>query len=64
MSVKSTLRENGKSYSFYSLRKVEERGLKSINRLPKSLKVLLENLLRHEGGSSVSWDDIKAWMSG
>ena len=35
---------NGKNYSFFSLSKAEKNGLDGINHLPKSLKVLLENL--------------------
>ena len=46
--VKTTLEVNGKSYSIFSLKKAKEAGLGEIDKLPKSLKVLLENLLRHE----------------
>jgi aconitate hydratase len=45
---------------FFSLPKLQAVGLKDIARLPFSLKVLLENLLRHEDGLSVTADDIKA----
>jgi len=38
----------GKDYKYYSLKKAEENGLEGISKLPKSLKVLLENLLRNE----------------
>ena len=51
---------SGKSYYFYSLSKAEKNGLKNINKLPKSLKVLLENLLRFEAGVTVSSKHIKA----
>jgi aconitate hydratase len=50
----------GKSYVFFSLAAAEKNGLAGISRLPNSLKVLLENLLRHEDGSTVTADDIRA----
>ncbi|MBX7248560.1 MAG: aconitate hydratase AcnA [Caulobacteraceae bacterium] len=49
-----------KKYVYYSLAAAEEAGLKGISRLPRSLKVLLENLLRNEDGVSVAADDIRA----
>src|SRR5436853_2525528 len=49
-----------KTYAYYSLRAAEEAGLSGISRLPSSMKVLLENLLRNEDGDSVSGDDLKA----
>jgi aconitate hydratase len=50
----------GKSYAYFSLPTAERNGLKGISRLPFSMKVLLENLLRNEDGRIVSKDDIKA----
>ena len=55
-----TLSAGGKTYAYFSLTAAEKNGLKGISRLPYSLKVLLENLLRHEDGKSVTADDIKA----
>jgi len=55
-----TLSAGGKSYAYYSLTAAEKNGLKGISRLPYSLKVLLENLLRHEDGKTVTADDIRA----
>ncbi len=49
----------GKSYHFYNLSKAEKSGLKNIKKLPKSLKVLLENLLRFEDGVTVDSKQIK-----
>ena len=60
MSTKSQLNIGGKNYSYFSIKKAAEKGLKNIDQLPKSLKVILENLLRHENGSTVVWDDISA----
>ena len=46
-SLKSISIDN-KNFKFYSLNEAEKNGLDGISKLPKSLKVLLENLLRHE----------------
>ncbi|HTQ84532.1 MAG TPA: aconitate hydratase AcnA [Pseudolabrys sp.] len=54
------LQAGGKSYAYYSLPIAEKNGLKGISRLPFSMKVLLENLLRNEDGRTVTKDDIKA----
>src|SRR5687768_18199333 len=60
-----TLKVGGKTYAYYSLPAAEKNGLKGISRLPFSMKVLLENLLRNEDGRSVTKEDIQAvaaWM--
>ncbi len=49
-----------KTYAYYSLAAAEEAGLTGVSRLPVSMKVLLENLLRNEDGRSVGPDDLKA----
>ncbi len=49
-----------KSFKFFNLSKAEENGLKGIKKLPKSLKVLLENLLRFEDDISVNKKQIQA----
>src|SRR6202167_231215 len=54
------LKVGSKTYAYYSLPAAEKSGLKGISRLPFSLKVLLENLLRNEDGRSVSKEDIQA----
>ncbi|MEM7290923.1 MAG: aconitate hydratase AcnA, partial [Pseudomonadota bacterium] len=59
-NCKTTMTVNGKDYAYYSLVEAEKNGLQGISRLPYSLKVLLENLLRFEDGRSVTADDIKA----
>ena len=58
-SLKS-LNINGKDYKYYSLDEAEKNGLKGISKLPKSLKVLLENLLRYEDDLTVTKDQIDA----
>jgi len=63
-SLKS-LNINGKEYKYYSLPEAEKNGLKNISKLPKSLKVLLENLLRYEDDITVTKDQIdsiKNWL--
>ncbi|HEY3637874.1 MAG TPA: aconitase family protein, partial [Rhizomicrobium sp.] len=57
---RKTLTVGGKSYVYFSLPAAEKNGLSGISQLPSSLKVLLENLLRHEDGSTVTADDIRA----
>ena len=54
------LQVGSKTYAYYSLPIAERNGLKGISRLPFSMKVLLENLLRNEDGRTVTKDDIKA----
>jgi len=49
-----------KTYAYYSLAAAEEAGLTGVSRLPVSMKVLLENLLRHEDGKSVGPADLTA----
>ena len=49
-----------KNYKYYSLKKAEENGLEGISKLPKSLKVLLENLLRYEDDLSVNKNQINS----
>ncbi|HZP76929.1 MAG TPA: aconitate hydratase AcnA [Pseudolabrys sp.] len=56
----TTLKVGTKTYAYFSLPLAEKNGLKGISRLPFSMKVLLENLLRNEDGRSVTKDDIKA----
>jgi aconitate hydratase len=58
--ARRTLKVGNKSYVYFSLTAAEKNGLKGISRLPNSLKILLENLLRYEDGRTVTADDIKA----
>ncbi len=63
---RKTLRVGAKTYTYFSLKAAEKNGLAGISRLPYSLKVLLENLLRHEDGRSVTKDDIEGiarWLT-
>jgi aconitate hydratase len=65
LKTRRELEVGGKTYAYYSLAAAEEAGLTGISRLPVSMKVLLENLLRNEDGKSVGPDDlaaIAAWV--
>jgi aconitate hydratase len=55
---KSTLTSSSKSYTIFRLDALKSEGVE-LARLPFSLRILLENLLRHEDGSSVTAEDIK-----
>ena len=61
LKTRRTLDVNGKEYDYFSLPEASEK-LGDISRLPYSMKVLLENLLRHEDGITVSTDDIQAMV--
>lgn len=58
--TKTTLTVGDQTYYYYSLPLAEKAGLKDIQRLPFSLKVLLENLLRCENGKGITVKDIEA----
>jgi aconitate hydratase len=55
-----TLNVDGRLYTYFSLPEAEKNGLAGISRLPFSLRVLLENLLRFEDGQSVTRANIEA----
>jgi aconitate hydratase len=57
-SCRESLKVNGQDYGYFSLPKLGEQI--DISSLPFSLKILLENLLRHEDGVDVTRDDIEA----
>ncbi|MGM0679898.1 MAG: aconitate hydratase, partial [Pseudomonadota bacterium] len=57
-NARATLSVNGQDHEIYRLDAIE-----GAQRLPYSLKILLENLLRHEDGKVVSADDIRAMAS-
>ncbi len=58
---RKTLQVGAKTYAYYSLEAAAQNGLGDVSRLPVSLKVLLENLLRFEDGKTVTQADIKAF---
>ena len=61
LKARRTLEVDGKKYDYFSLEAAAKAaGLGDISRLPFSLKVLLENLVRLENGRTVTVDDIKA----
>src|ERR1700733_8797117 len=57
---RKTLKVGTKSYVYFSLTAAEKNGLKGVSKLPYSMRVLLENLLRYEDGQTVTKADIKA----
>jgi len=59
LKTRRTLTVDGKEYDYYSIEAAQDT-LGDVSRLPYSMKVLLENLLRFEDGRSVDVDDIKA----
>ncbi|HVY12364.1 MAG TPA: aconitate hydratase AcnA, partial [Alphaproteobacteria bacterium] len=59
LKTRRTLQVKDASYAYYSLKEAEKH-LGPVGRLPFSMKILLENLLRFENGTTVSVDDIKA----
>jgi len=63
---RKTLIVGGKDYVYYSLTEAEKNGLEGVSKLPFSMKVLLENLLRFEDDRSVKKSDIEAvakWLN-
>ena len=56
----STLNLSEGASSFHRLQSLEEQGLASLDRLPFSIRILLENALRHAGGGYVTEDDVRA----
>ena len=59
-NCRRTLDVEGDTYVYFDLKEAEKNGLSGISRLPASLKVLLENLLRHEDDKTVTKADIEA----
>jgi aconitate hydratase len=57
--ARSTLRVDDRDYEIFRLDALERAGM-DVSRLPYSMRILLENLLRHEDGSTVTADDIRA----
>ena len=63
-SLKS-IKINNKEFKYFSLLEAEKNGLNGISKLPKSLKVILENLLRYEDGKTVTKiqiEEVKNWL--
>ncbi len=60
LRTRRTLTVGARSYDYFSLKAAEAAGIGEVTRLPKSLKVLLENLLRYEDGRTVMVADVKA----
>lgn len=66
LKTRRTLTVNQTEYDYFSLPAAEQAGLTGLSKLPCSLKILLENLLRHEDNQTVTLDDIHAlaeWLN-
>ena len=64
--ARKKLKVGAKTYTYFSLKDAEKNGLSGVSKLPFSLRVLLENLLRFEDGRTVTKEDITAvvdWLS-
>jgi aconitate hydratase len=59
--TRKTLTAGGSTVSYYSIPAAEAAGLGEFSKLPASLKVVLENMLRFEDGKTVTLDDIRAF---
>ena len=57
---RKTLTVGGQNYTYFDLKEAEKNGLTGASKLPFSMKVLLENLLRNEDGRSVTKEAIQA----
>jgi aconitate hydratase len=57
--MKKQFQVNGKEYTFYSLQALREYGVMTIDQLPFSIRILLENLLRHAHTDLVAEEDIR-----
>ncbi|NDF12278.1 MAG: aconitate hydratase AcnA [Proteobacteria bacterium] len=63
LKTKKTLKSGGKNYTYFSLPEASKALGVDISRLPFSLKILLENLLRYEDGGAVKVEDVKALVA-
>jgi len=56
--AKKSLKVGAQDYEIFSLQQASQNGLTHLDKLPKSLKVLAENLLRKEDGKTIKAEDI------
>src|SRR5919109_3906783 len=61
--TRTEIRSGGQPVQIYSLPALEKAGFSAVSRLPYSMKILLENLLRREDNAYVKADDIRALAS-
>jgi aconitate hydratase len=65
--TRAEIQVDGRPVRIYSLPALADAGFPGVSRLPYSMKILLENLLRREDGTSVTADDVRAvagWRAG
>ena len=60
LKTRETLTAAGKTYAYYSIAAASKALGEDASRLPVSLKILLENVLRYENGASYTVDDARA----
>ncbi len=58
-ATKESLQVGGNSYHYYRLAKLQEDGVGNVDKLPFSIKVLLESVLRNENGYDVTEEDVR-----
>jgi aconitate hydratase len=58
--ARTSLSVGGEAVTYFDLHALERAGVTQISRLPFTIRILLENLLRHEDGRTVTADDIRA----
>ncbi|MCK5569813.1 MAG: aconitate hydratase AcnA, partial [Spirochaetes bacterium] len=63
MDVRRTLKVDGKEYDYFSLKELEKALDRDLSSFPYSLKVLLENLIRNNDGTTVTDDDVNTFAS-
>ena len=63
LKTRRTLEVDGKSYDYFSIEALADAGHADARKLPFSLKVLLENLLRYEDGRTVTTADVEAVLA-
>lgn len=63
LGVKQSISVNKNEYKYFSINEAEKKLKTDLSRMPCSLKVVLENLLRFEDGRIVTTDDIKACVN-
>jgi len=61
LNTRRKLQVGDEEYAIYSIDAAEEAGAGDLKRLPSSLRVVLENLLRNEDGETVTVEDVKAF---
>src|SRR5262249_2396630 len=62
-SLQSFQLSSGKSFQFYSLNQLEKEGLGKVSRLPISIRIVLESVLRNYDGVKIREEDVRAFAA-